>query len=537
MHNEPAPLATPRWQWRSSTAVALVAVVMLTLGLRAEAAGLVRLEGIDVVATDGAIVLRSGGVELVYVDGFGWLADLVADPPTVRDDGVYVDPSVALALGVGGAVGVAPSAAVDGPRLVAVRFAGETVVRVVADLSGIEAWQLAGLTRSGSVSAGERLALELPRVQVEAQRSETFRGLEVRVTERDDATLLELGGAAFTYEVFALPAPTRLVIDVTFERPPIWVDRHEVLRDGVSYQRLRASGAGGATWVHVIEVAADVGEWRVVGTPGEARTTDRWADGAFAAINGGYFDTSTRQVIGMLMIDRQLLSLPSRGRAVIAFGDGPPIIDRVTASYSVWLDGRAVAVRGAAFVDQLSVVHGPGSAGSGRFGVLVVDAEDGRLVSNSIGPVRLSAQQYAVIYPAELRPLALAEPGSIVRYAWYVDPAPIGAARYAVEAGPLLLKDGIDVLSPELEQFAVGQRILDGLTQQAAIGVRADGSVVMVAAESMVASDLVPLLQELGVRDALRLDSGGSTTLYADGRVFNRISEREVVNAIVLRLP
>jgi exopolysaccharide biosynthesis protein len=61
--------------------------------------------------------------------------------------------------------------------------------------------------------------------------------------------------------------------------------------------------------------------------------------------------------------------------------------------------------------------------------------------------------------------------------------------------------------------------------------------VVLVAAEVMVAADLVPLLLELGARDALRLDSGGSTTLYADGRVFNRVSEREVVNAIVLRLP
>lgn len=75
------------------------------------------------------------------------------------------------------------------------------------------------------------------------------------------------------------------------------------------------------------------------------------------------------------------------------------------------------------------------------------------------------------------------------------------------------------------------------MTQQAAIGVRADGSVVLVAAESMVAADLVPLLQQLGVRDALRLDSGGSTTLYAAGEVVNRRSEREVANAIVLRMP
>jgi len=207
------------------------------------------------------------------------------------------------------------------------------------------------------------------------------------------------------------------------------------------------------------------------------------------------------------------------------------------ATYSVWLDDVAVAVRGAPFVDEISVVAGPGWAGSGRYGVLVVDTESDLVVDNRVGPVRLAASQHAIVYPAELRPLALAEGGAHLRYAWHIDPSPFGAARYAVEAGPLLLKDGRDVLQPELEQFAVGQRILDGLTQQAAIGVRADGSVVLVAAEVMVAADLIPLLLELGARDALRLDSGGSTTLYADGRVFNRVSERAVVNAIVLRLP
>ena len=500
----------------------------------------VHLRGVEVTVTDGAIVLRAGARELVYVDGFGWLADLDAPRPELREDGVFGDPQLLAALGLGLELEPqAPAAAAPTGRvaLEGLRFAGERDVRVVLDLPELDPGRLQGIAGSGVVGQGERLTLDLPALEVEAGRREAYRGLEVAFVDVLGATRLELSGGTFAYEVFAVPAPTRLVIDLRFDRESVWTDERQALREGVTYYRMRADGAAGPTWVHVLEVAPGVGEWRVVGAPGEARSTDRWADGAFAAINGGYFDAGTRQAIGMLVVDGQLLSLPSRGRAVVAFAGGAPMIDRVQASYSVWIDGVPVAVRGAPFVDEVGVVRGPGSAGSARFGTLVVEEESQRLIDNRIGPVRLSAGQYAIVYPAELRPLAIAEPGVSVRYSWHVDPDVFADARYALEAGPLLLKDGRDVLSPELEQFAVGQRILDGLTQQAALGVRADGSTLLVAAESMVAADLVPLLQALGVRDALRLDSGGSTTLYADGRVLNRRSEREVVTAIVLRLP
>jgi hypothetical protein len=486
---------------------------------------LVRIPGAVATATEGAIVLRVGQREIVYVDGFGWLDDIDAPPPDLIDGEVYGAPELLTALGL------------DVPVVEAVRFAGDAQIRIVLDVPALDARALAGVARSGNVGAGDVLRLSLPTLLIPSGLGDTYAGLEVMFRAGPEGTDVEVSGGPFAYEVFALATPTRVVLDLTLERPRLGPDTVEVLAEGITYRRVRAEGSAGATWVHVLDIAPGVGEWRVVGAPGESRTTDRWASGAFAAINGGYFDTGTRQAIGMLVVDGAMLSLPSRGRAVIAFGDGPPLIDRVRATYSVWLDGVPVAVRGAPHVDEISVVTGPGWAGSGRFGVLSVDTESGLVLDNRVGPVRIGASQHAIVYPAELRPLALAERGVHLRFAWHIDPEAIGAARYAVEAGPLLLKDGRDVLQPEVEQFAIGQRILDGLTQQAAIGVRADGSVVLVAAEVMVAADLVPVLLELGVRDALRLDSGGSTTLYADGRVFNRVSERAVVNAIVLRLP
>ena len=514
----------------------LVAFALVALGSAASAAGqalahepastpLVRIPGAVARAMDGAIAVRVHGEEFVYVEGLGWLGEIDAPGPELRDGQVYGVPTLLSAFGL------------DVAAVEAVRFAGDTQLRVVLDVPALDTATLAHLERSGEVGEGESLRLLLPPVLVPAGLLQSYGGIEVFFEQAAEGVIVELVGGAFRYEAFVVAGPTRMVFDLTLARPPREPETREALAEGVVYRRFQAESSGGTSRVHVIDVAPGVGEWRVVGTPGEARTTDRWADGAFAAINGGYFDTGTYQAIGMMVVDGVLLSLPSRGRAVIAFGDGPPLIDRVRASYSVWLDGVAVAVRGAPFVDEIAVVTGPGFAGSARFGVLVVDEREDQVVDNRVGPVRLTASQYGVVYPAELRPLALAEAGTRVRYALHVTPEAFGRARYALEAGPLLLKDGRNVLEPELEMFAVGQRILDGLTQQAAIGVRADGSVVLVAAEAMVAADLVPLLQQLGVRDALRLDSGGSTTLFAAGNVVNRRSERAVVNAIVLRVP
>ena len=136
-------------------------------------------------------------------------------------------------------------------------------------------------------------------------------------------------------------------------------------------------------------------------------------------------------------------------------------------------------------------------------------------------------------YPADVRPLALVEPGQRVNVDAQLLPDALERAPWAVEAGPLLVQDGQSAFDPEAEGFGRGGRILDEPVQQAALGVRADGTVLMVVAERMVAEDLVPLFLALGAEAALRLDSGSSATLVADGRTLNRLLSRPVESAIV----
>jgi exopolysaccharide biosynthesis protein len=141
---------------------------------------------------------------------------------------------------------------------------------------------------------------------------------------------------------------------------------------------------------------------------------------------------------------------------------------------------------------------------------------------------------FALVYEPDIRELALVDEGNQAAIeVEFAEPA-FGNSRYAVEGGPLLVQNGQPAYQPDLENFRQGDRILDGYTQQAAIGVKPDGTVLLVTADNMVASDLIPLFLSLGADRAMRLDSGASTSLYLEGKIVNRqTTERRVVTAII----
>lgn len=301
----------------------------------------------------------------------------------------------------------------------------------------------------------------------------------------------------------------------------------------MTYLRRAAEALHGPTIVHVVELAPGAVELRVVGRSGEGRTVAGWADGAVAAINAGYFDPDTFAAIGLRRIGGTLLSWPSRGRAVVGFGAPGTVVARPSTRAIVRVDGRTVVDVPLEDGEPLSWSASEGArVGSPRHGVLVV-GPDGRAIRNVVGPERVPESGSALAYDPDLRPLALVDPGQRVDVGAILAPGGLNRSPWVVEAGPMLVEDGRAAFAPELEGFARGQRILDEPTQQAALGVRADGTVLFVVAERMVAEDLVPLFLSLRADAALRLDSGSSATLVADGRTVNRLLSRRVESAIV----
>ncbi len=100
----------------------------------------------------------------------------------------------------------------------------------------------------------------------------------------------------------------------------------------------------------------------------------------------------------------------------------------------------------------------------------------------------------------------------------------------ALGGGPMLVRDGI-AITRWSEQFTADQ--LFGRDPRAAIGQRADGSLVLVAVDGrqpwfsigMTNADLARTLVRLGCVTGSAVDSGGSVTVAFDGKVLNRPSD------------
>ena len=480
--------------------------------------------------------VRQGSVELIYQDtflnhvsGLGWLAEGLVEQPVVRDGEVFVSGQVLEHLGLSGA------------RLERVRMRNledGSSLRVVFDFANLSPDALLPLAKQGQLAADDVMRVDLPDVILPQQLPDTLWGFDLQVNRLGNRTRLELQGEAATYRLAVLADPTRLVLDLVPEQMPTAAlalpagTQSVALRSGVTYRRLQAATATGSSNVHVLEFAPGAGTFRVVGRPRSASPLSELARGSFAAINAGYFDTATLNTIGFWRQNGRLVSAPSRGRASVGFLGSKTVIDRITSSIDVTINNQRYQASEGSTGGSI-VIHTQTGASVGRpdQGAIVVTAN--RVIDNRVGPRVVPIGGFVVVYEPHLRELALVERGDLASLAVDIAPSIFNTVEYAIEAGPLLLKDGAVAFNPALERFRTGTRLLDGRVQQAAIGVRADGTVLFVTADAMTARELIAVFINLGAQDAMRLDSGSSTTLLAAGQLINRTSERRIVSAIV----
>ncbi len=88
-----------------------------------------------------------------------------------------------------------------------------------------------------------------------------------------------------------------------------------------------------------------------------------------------------------------------------------------------------------------------------------------------------------------------------------------------ISAGPMLLKNGANQASIDKEGYE--QKIYNMNAQRTAIGVTADNTLVIVTAVAKIES-LAELMKSLGCVDAINLDGGASSALYANGKYFKQ---------------
>ncbi len=524
------------------------------------------------------LTLTYEGESYSYAAGLGWVGlEPGLSAPLLHGGRVFLQDDVLDALEVAL------------PRLTGVRSSGGGTVRVVVDFSVSSAGtelgaQLEPLRAEGTATPAHPLTLRLPPLLLPRKLPERLEGLTLAVTADADATTLQLespAGGDLSYTVFPLEGPTRLVVDVAvrpgsgpkdasddeldtepdtrqdsdlgadarldarealLERltapPEVGEDAGEGVRDlggGATLRSLDVPTLAGSSRVDLVEIAPNQGRFRVQGGSYDLRTPSELTGGALVGLNASYFDPDSGRSIGFLKAQGGLESLPSRGRAAVGFGFGRPLVGKPEGTLRVRVDGAAPLELN--LTDESVTLHTtPGAwVGSPRQGAVVVSSA-GRVLENKVGPRRVPVGGYVLSYLPQVRPLALIDAGSAVEHDLITKPGVWRFIPEAVEAGPLLVSGGRSAYAPETEAFdpTDAESNVSRRTTRAALGVRADGTVLLLVATQLTAAELVPIFLDLDAESALQLDSGGSSTLVVDGVVINRpaLLQRRVATMI-----
>jgi hypothetical protein len=287
---------------------------------------------------------------------------------------------------------------------------------------------------------------------------------------------------------------------------------------------------------------------------------------AIAAINGGYFRTSGEFLgdsTGTLQIDRILWSEPDRGRASVGLVYGRDAA-RLLFGHLVWQatievgrDKRPIdglnRPRGPDELIVFTPQFGPAALTDGT-GIEVI-VRSGRLVDIRDNAGGASIPADGVVVSARgaaaewlrlvTRKGVRVRPTMALRPADASSTADWSSAEDILGAGPLLLRNGRIEITDEREKMLPLFR--SETHPRTAIASLTDGRALLLVADGrhppervgLALDDLANLLLELGARDAINLDGGGSTTMVVKGSIVNLPSdatgERPVSDAIIVR--
>jgi len=348
------------------------------------------------------------------------------------------------------------------------------------------------------------------------------------------------------------PAATEAALVQRWERP---------VSAQIQFVRLKKKDAAGRQNVSVLKI--DLHHPGVVVQPaladgyiGHLRTVSEIArqHQARAAINGSFFDPRTHRPIGLILIQGRLVSLTKLHRTTLGLTrDGRVLIGvpRLSPRLIAGEGPQAVAipiggVNRPRKQDEV-ILYTPEygwQTKTNRSGIEVVVKQERVYVQVRTGPAAIPRQGYVLsLHGQSCRWAHHLRPGTPVRLDNGLPPGWEDVV-HALSGGPCLVRNGEIAVHATQENFRGGTR---GRQPRSAVGVTRDHKLLLVTVagrqgqvgQGMTFGELAGLLRGLGAWDAMGLDSGGSSTLYADGRILNYPSDgkpRRVSNALIVRV-
>ena len=273
--------------------------------------------------------------------------------------------------------------------------------------------------------------------------------------------------------------------------------------------------------------------------------------GAFAAINAGFFrmDTSiwAGENVGTLMIDTEILSEPTSNRITISIKNGLRRTEVAFGKlrfvgYIQWKRDMEIDIlrgvnreRKSDEVVAFTPVFGKTTL-TNPDGLEVIIRKD-RVVGKGIGSSNIPIDGFVLSGSGEtVKFLEKLQIGDVVKLNWDAindqKPNLSGPAEDTVAGVPQLIRDGkIDIT---WEQEKTTKSFVETRHPRTAVAKLKDGKFLMITVDGRTESsggiglqDLAEYLLSLGATDAMNLDGGGSTTMFVDGKVVNKPSDKE----------
>lgn len=264
---------------------------------------------------------------------------------------------------------------------------------------------------------------------------------------------------------------------------------------------------------------------------------------AILAINGTYFKQNTGTPLGALVIDEEIITGPIYERVGFGIGKNEFKTSRLSFNGVLKNKHREIQIDN---INQPRMLYSQVLIYNSKWGERSPETKsnckqiairDNKIIATSNYPLFIPEKGYVISAPAEL--LESFELGDKVSLEYSLVPE-WNNINHIVSGGPYLLKEGeifIDIAEQKLNSIA-------GRNPRTAIGYTKDNVMIMVTVDGrkegtsgVTLKELAQIMNDLGCYEAINLDGGSSTVMYADGKILSgsNVKYTSVSNAIVVR--
>lgn len=422
-------------------------------------------------------------------------------------------------------------------------------IRIVADFTNIPEFKT-------KMAGPGQIVIDLPNTEIKTLvkslpiKDPAIASVEIKQLEGKKARITIQLDAVVKTQVFTLTKPNRLVIDIAkkFEQKV-----STMVLPGITYTNWQKAQSDGPVAIQILDISPESGyELRPILAQNQLKgleTIRNMAERYQApiAVNGGYFGKNG-EIYGLLKLDGKLVSVPYQPRTALGITpSGRLIMDQV--NYEGWIklpDGRMVAINGVntpRSADALTVYNSYyGDKTEGNSQALDLVVTNGIIQSIQAGGATILPGSLVLSAHGQAKKaLSTLKNGDKIQIRQTLGQV-FDACKYALGAGPRLVKNGMISLTITEEQF--GSDVAGGRAPRTAVGRTKKGHILLVvvdgrslASQGMTLEELAQLMKSLGAWDAMNLDGGGSSEMVLSGKIVNQPSdgrERPVGSALLV---